>query len=500
MTLKRYVIEIRSDDEFRWLAANSGEFGKLINEGEKVFRSFPLLLQDIFYALYREEPQMLPFGRLTAGARFNRLVMEQLMKNNEFKKTRSFTRQNLPGSAMVAMYFAGLILYGLDSRITDTVNEIYCSEEELEDALLQKKVVDKIAGIAAGTWQDLATRYEKSSTLWAAIAEEKRKNLRTLAAQLNMLWNTSGHRHTAISGTGEEGQRKGRFETGAEGFGANRGVWARGDLANHLQLVDSCRNSPKLKRLAERLGRLKEIRSRRKGRMEPGEAAEINGIDFGDDLTLVVPEEWVNYFHPRRRLAFKKKYADEALCLYDFKGKRPKGKGCMVICLDNSGSMQGTKEETAKAIALALMETAASQKRDFVVIMFGGPEDEMKVFEIPKGRCTTEQLLEIGEFFLCSAGTDFAKPLQEAVRFLEKDTYRDGDIVFVTDGVCNVSPGFLEWFNTQKKVMGFRTIAVLVNYGKVPTVQVESFSDELLMSRDFKGLDVAPELFDILGS
>jgi len=157
--------------------------------------------------------------------------------------------------------------------------------------------------------------------------------------------------------------------------------------------------------------------------------------------------------------------------------------------------MQGPKEETAKAIAIALMEIAGAQKRDFVVIMFGGPEDEMKVFEVPRGSCTFEQLVEIGEHFLCSAGTSFEKPLREAIRYLEKDKYPGGDVVFITDGVCSVSPEFLETYRQQKKSKNFRTITVMVNYGDISTAPVEAFSDEVLMSKDLKGIDIAGELF-----
>ncbi len=496
MAGKRHVIEVSFTGEFDRLIQNSAEFRKLKDEGEKTLSVFPFLLQDIFYALFQELPRLLPLNQVSTGARLNRLILDQLMKGREFKRARAFTRQDPAGAGMAAMYFAGLALYVLNREIVDVANEIFCSEEELEDALLQVKVAEKIAVVAAGeAREDIARVYRAAGEQWDLIAREKRKHIRSLAARLNMLWNTSGHKNLAGSGSAGKGEREGRFQSGAEGVGDNKGVWTRGDLGSHLKLVETYLNSPKLKRLAQRVGRLREVRERGPGPAFIEDTTEVTGIDYGDDLAMVVPEEWLDYFHPRKRSGFKKRYADEALCLYDMKGKRRKGRGSLIICIDNSGSMQGPKEETAKAIAIALMEIAGTQKRDFVVIMFGGPEDEMKVFEVPRGSCTFEQLVEIGEHFLCSAGTSFEKPLREAIRYLEKDKYPGGDVVFITDGVCSVSPEFLETYRQQKKSKNFRTITVMVNYGDISTAPVEAFSDEVLISKDLKGIDIAGQLF-----
>ena len=497
MTEKRQVIDVDSTCKFQLLADNSTKFSELRDEGGRSVSLFPFILQDIFYALFQDAPpKPLPLDRISTGARLNRLIIEQLTKSREFKRARSFTRGSIVASGMVAMYYGEAVLGNLDKGIADTANEISYVEEELHEAVLQKKAAEKVASVAAGESRpDIAELYEAAVKQWELTAGEQRKKLRTLATRLNLLWNTSGKKNTAISGADVKGEKEGRFATGVEGLGDNKGVWTRGDLGPHLKLVETYLNSPKLQRLAQKVGRLKEIKEQRQGRAVLEEATEVRGIDYGDDLTMVVPEEWAGYFDPVKRPYFKKRYADEALCLYDMKGKRRKGKGSLIICLDNSGSMQGPKEETSKAIAIALMEIAIGQKRDFIVIMFGGPEDEMKVFEVPQGRCTFEQLVEIGEHFLCSAGTDFEKPLQEAVRFLEKDKYPGGDIVFITDGVCKVSPEFLEGYHLRKKTKQFRAIGVLVNYGHVSTAPMEAFCDELLMSKDLKGVDIAGELF-----
>lgn len=493
---KRNAVEVEFASEFVALLTDSPAFEKLKAEGEMVIGLFPFVLQDIFYALYLDMPKLAASSETSTGARFNKLIIEQLMKSGEFKRSRRFTRGNIFGSGIIAMYFGEFLFSRLESGLVETINEIFLVENDLYSTMTQKQVAERVAVVARGEGRnDCAADFLALGERWEDVAGEKRKQLRFLVARLNLLWNTSGRKNVAISGDGKKGDKEGKFETGFEGMGDNKGVWTQGDLAPHLKLVETYYNSPKLKRLAEKIGRLKQVKRQSQMGDRIEDMAEVIGIDYGNDLSMVVPEEWADFFNSTRKISFHKRYADEGLCLYDMKGKKSKGKGSLIICLDNSGSMQGPKEETSKAITVALMEIAMVQKRDFVVVMFGGPDDECKIFEIPKGKCTFEQLVEIGEHFLCSSGTDFEKPLAEAMKYLEKDKYPGGDIVFITDGVCSVSPEFLEAYKLQKKLKQFRTIAVIVNYGHVSTAQVEAFCDELLLSKDLKGLDVAGELF-----
>jgi hypothetical protein len=496
MKKKKQAVSGEGAEEFNKLRESAVEFRKLMDNGEGVLKVFPLLLRDIFHALFVENPTLNPLDSLLCQTRLNRLVIDQLFKNREFRRIRAFTKGDKEGAGMAAMYFAGLVLGNLDKGIIETVNEIHTTEKELMRACVNMEIADKIIEVADSMEKPgISKKYRNYLAKWSGLAEEKNKQLRILSARLNLLWNTSGNKNTGVSGSDKLGERKGRFQTGTDGRGNNKGVWTTGDISSHLMKVDHYLNSPKIKRLAQKIGRLKEVPALKASRGLVEDAIEVMGIGFGNDLALVVPEEWADFFHPAKKNGFKKRFADEALCQYDVKTKKQKARGSMIICLDNSGSMQGAKEETSKAIAIALMEIAITQKRDFVVIMFGGPDDEMKVFEIPKGQCDFEQLIEIGEHFLCSSGTDFEKPLQEAVRFLEKDKYPGGDIVFLTDGACSVSPEFLYKYKEFKKARHFRTIAIMVNYGQVSITPVQAFCDELLMSKDLKGVDIAGELF-----
>jgi len=492
----RTIMEASSRGDFIQLMKGSPALKDIQERGALVLYLFPFLFRDIFSALYEETPKILPSDAASAGSRLNRLVLEELMKSSEYKRVRQFTRQNRLGAGMVAIYFGEMILHGLNEAVVEIANEIFFTEEDLTEALLASQVAEKITNLARSENRFASVDlYQKSLAQWNEVVNQKRKRLKTLSARLSIQWNATGKEGLIGAGSGQEGEKQAKFAAGSEGQGDNKGVWATGDLTPYLQVVETYLGSPKLKKLAQRVGRLKEVKELRRGPTIPEDSIEVQGINYGNDLGLVIPEEWVDYFNPDKRVVFQKKFADESLCLFDVQGKHGKGAGSLIICLDNSGSMQGPKEETAKAIAMALMEIAMAKHRNFVLIMFGGPEDDMKIFEIPLGHCTFDQLIEIGEYFLCSAGTDFEKPLNEALKYLEKDKYPDGDIIFITDGVCQISPDFRQKYDSQKKSKQFRTIGVLINYGQISQVPMEAFCDEILWSKDLKGVDIAGELF-----
>lgn len=488
------------EDRFSRVLAKAAELQRVQARGEEVLENFSTLLQDVFFALLLPRPQVLPFADITVSARLNKYYVEHLLKTRDFRQVRKFTVDNPVSCAMAALYYAELLLHELDREIPAVLKEISALEKSYKSACVQGET----AGIIASNVKSnpvLQALYVRKKRYWETVAGRRERELTRQAARLNTVLHSRAKKGLGIpGGDSRPGRRRGRAETGAEGWDERQGQWTRGNIEEHLKKVDHFLLSPKLQRLAERIGRLREVQksSLRTDRQESYE--EVAGITYGSDLSLVIPDEWHDYFHPLRNIYFKKKFADEALCLYDMAGKKEKGRGSIIICLDNSGSMQGPKEEASKAVAIALLEMAVKGKRDFVVIMFGGPDDELRVFEVPGGRCEFEQLVEIGEYFLCSSGTDFERPLQEALRFLAKDKYPGADIVFITDGVCAISPEFLEQYRAEKKARKFRTVSVLVNYGQVPTAPVEAFSDEILFSKDLRGHDIAGDLFGLINS
>ncbi|WP_443258258.1 vWA domain-containing protein [Virgibacillus sp. L01] len=64
-----------------------------------------------------------------------------------------------------------------------------------------------------------------------------------------------------------------------------------------------------------------------------------------------------------------RKFVEGQTMVYDKKGKETLGKGPIILCLDESGSMRDL-ESQSKGFALALISYAKKQKRDFALISF----------------------------------------------------------------------------------------------------------------------------------
>jgi uncharacterized protein with von Willebrand factor type A (vWA) domain len=196
-----------------------------------------------------------------------------------------------------------------------------------------------------------------------------------------------------------------------------------------LTLAARLRADPRLRRIALLAGRMKRIAaSKRRQRVKHG-ADEITDIEQGADLGRALPSELGKLTHPRRRLEFFRSYLERQMLQYKLVGSATLGKGPLVVLLDKSGSMDGPRDEWATALALALLEHAASERRRAALVDFNGsPVYEASL--VPGGKLPTEAL-----FISCAGGTDIGRAVTRGLDLCATEaTLRKADIVLVTDG------------------------------------------------------------------
>ena len=179
---------------------------------------------------------------------------------------------------------------------------------------------------------------------------------------------------------------------------------------------------------------------------------------------------------------FYKDYLEGNLQVYNLKGVENLGKGPIIVAFDISGSMQGSREAWAKAVTIGLMTYASKQRRSFGWLCFD-TEVKDRGFFPSSTPATLEDKLHVAKIGT-AGGTDFQTPLEAAMKIRDQEPeMKSADIVFVTDGACNLPPKFLQKFNEWKKETGTRVFGVGITDGshreKAEMSTVEVFSDQI---------------------
>jgi uncharacterized protein with von Willebrand factor type A (vWA) domain len=143
--------------------------------------------------------------------------------------------------------------------------------------------------------------------------------------------------------------------------------------------------------------------------------------------------------------------------------------------------MMGDKEVWAKALALTLLEIARRQRRLFRSICFSSADTPLQILDLnPRERYEVEmdKVMELAEYFP-GGGTDFEKPLDAARECVRQSRFKRGDIVFITDGECQVRPDWAEQFRADKDELGFSLFSILIDVGSSSMNVLKEFSDKI---------------------
>lgn len=220
-----------------------------------------------------------------------------------------------------------------------------------------------------------------------------------------------------------------------------------------------------IKRLCELLGKIRQIelseKIERVRSVTPVQAnlpdinsrEEIIGIRLGCDLEHVLPSELALLADPDTAILFDLKYVESSLMCFDMNGiqnihrhveteeerniKEAEKQGPMVICIDTSGSMNGTPETVAKAVALFLATKAREQKRPCYLINFS---TAIYTLDLSADIGMESLLRFLGMSF--HGGTDVAPALEHALDKMEEDAYKNADLLIVSDFIMSELPEY----------------------------------------------------------
>jgi uncharacterized protein with von Willebrand factor type A (vWA) domain len=282
----------------------------------------------------------------------------------------------------------------------------------------------------------------------------------------------------------------------AETWGDTIGTGSRTPPGQKLELGRRLAGNEKLKKLARMVGRMKFNAQALRKKVFERSSEELLEVEQGDALHRLLPHELLSLHHPILRKDFYRRFLDQELIQYSLRGVEEKGKGPMIVCLDGSSSMSGDKEIWSKAVTLTLLEIARKQRRLFRSICFSSAETPLQVLDMnPRDRfeVETKTIMDLAEYFP-GGGTDFQKPLDAALECLQQSRFKKGDIIFITDGECQVDPEWAEQFRERKEKLGFSLFSILIDMGPASLGTLKEFSDRISTIKQLTG-DEAKEIF-----
>ncbi|MBO7126635.1 VWA domain-containing protein [bacterium] len=225
--------------------------------------------------------------------------------------------------------------------------------------------------------------------------------------------------------------------------------------------ADLLENDKSLQELADLIGRQnsetkryeKELREKVEIKTEfhpkPAYRGQISGLRLSGEISSALPSELAMSKNDATRLYFAKKFAENKLLSYAYinrqkfyreeRGteevevpvKEKEQKGPVIICVDTSGSMNGTPERVAKTITFALAKKCLEEERKCYLISFSTGIEVQDFSEFEKGN----GLLELAKLLRKSfnGGTDAEPALQHSLTLLQKNDWKNADVLVVSD-------------------------------------------------------------------
>lgn len=199
---------------------------------------------------------------------------------------------------------------------------------------------------------------------------------------------------------------------------------------------------------------------------KPAYRGEIDGLRYSNDIASVLPGELAMMKNPAAKKLFQLKFAQKQLLSFAYQNDKAEykeeheseevevakkdQKGPVIICVDTSGSMSGTPENIAKTVTFALSKIAMKEERKCYLISFSTGIETLDMSDFK----SNDSLFRLVQFLRKSfnGGTDASPALNHAVQMLQKDGYKNADVLMISDFVMGTLPDVLvESIEAEKK-------------------------------------------------
>ena len=464
------------------LSADTAELAEFSAEGSQKLKSFGSLVNDIFQSVYGLRPRYNDEAEMSALSReFNRAILAELMADENYTAIKSVCEGKELPAIGATEEFAGKLVENLDGMMeraaggkgkVDALDKMEQDARELSEKLTELMERHKTAPSEQLERKIVSTanRIRAKQEQAAAFAERIRQNLH------------GGEMRQAIAISTEAAlDRAQEIESAVLAWGDGDAEMRKTPV--NMEILRRTAKSQKLRRIAKFLGRYKEmLNSQRLAGYSYG-CGEKYDIEYGNNINRTLTSELAMLASPELMPLFLRKYQNKSLKQYRRREPERMGGGDIIVCLDESSSTFGANNAYGMAIAMVLYEICRVNHANFALVHFSSVT---KVdFFAKEETVSSEKLLDCAETLL-GGGTNFEKPLQEVFALVASGKMERPDVVFITDGACDVSEAFCERFDEFKADTGARLTGILLDKGECFDFSLRKFADAVYRTSEFE--------------
>lgn len=479
------------------LAEDADELQEYEEQGEKKLASFKSLVNDVFQSIYGLRPRFEDEENMSdLSMTFNKGILSELMSDSQYTAIKQVCEgKELPAIGATEEFTEKLLknLSGLMNKATGgkgQVNALDVMEQdktELREQLIElikqyseadgeKK--ENLEKKAVSTANKVLAKQEQSEQFCEIVKKgmsQKKKDIADIISQSAdaALARAENISHSVMAwGNGDESMQKNPVNS---------------------EILKRTAKSDKLRYIAQFLGRYKEmLNSKRLAGYTYGRGEKYD-IEYGNCLSRTLTSELAMTATPETLPLFLKKYQNKTLKQYRKREPEYKGKGDIIVCLDESLSTFGENNAYGMAIAMVLYEICKINHTNFALVHFS---QRTKVDYFPKDETPDpKKVLDCAETLL-GGGTDFERPLREVFALTATGKVDKPDIVFITDGECDLPEEFLKVFEEYKSRTGARLTGILLDKGECFEFSLAKFADKLYRTSQLLEDDIIENLIE----
>ena len=273
---------------------------------------------------------------------------------------------------------------------------------------------------------------------------------------------------------------------GGEPGNTNKGM----DAKQTLDLINRAKRNRNLRGIINIAGRFRRYAQTAQNSKVIVGKDDVTGIKLGGDMSKLLQSERMKLTCgiPEIEDLTAMRLLQKRLMIRETSASVKEDRGPVVICVDESGSMDGINVQEAKAIALAMYWIAKQQNRWCCLYGYSGGEEGNYVVLKPH-EDLSEQVMEwLGHFY--SYGTTCDVPIDKLPSQWKDIDPPKGktDVIFLTDALVRAKSKIVEDFKTWKINANAKVQTVVVGGYNGTGGTLDEVSDVYITAQSF-GLD-----------